>query len=108
MLRKNGDLRPERAVVLTCAPPGSTAEAAAGADLEDRQDVGGVQASRGFGLAAEPLQSLAVAGHVAGEDLQRDATAQRDLLRFVDHPHPAPADLPEDAIVAQSPPIARD
>ena len=51
-------------------------------------------------LAAEPLQGLAVADHVAGQDLEGHAAAQRDLLGLVDHPHPAPADLADDPVVA--------
>ncbi len=51
-------------------------------------------------LAAESLQGLAVARHVAGQDLQRHATAQRDLLGLVDHAHAAPADLAKDPVVA--------
>ena len=39
-------------------------------DLEDRHDVGVVQPRRRLRLAAEALQRLAVAGHVAGQDLE--------------------------------------
>ncbi len=70
------------------------------ADLEDRHDVGVVHPRRGLGLAAEPLQRLAVADRVSWQDLQRHAAAERDLLGLVDHAHPAPADLAEDPVIA--------
>ena len=70
------------------------------AHLEDRHDIGVVQPRRGPRLAAEPLQRLAVLGHDAGQDLERDPAAERDLLGLVDHAHAAAADLADDPVVA--------
>ena len=66
-----------------------------------------VQPRRRLRLAAEPLQGQAVVRNLAGQDLERHPAAQADLLGLVDDPHPAPADLAEDAVVAQPPLLAR-
>ena len=78
------------------------------ADLEDRHDVGVVQPRRRLRLAAEPLQRLGVVRDLVRQDLQRHPAAQADLLGLVDDPHAAPADLPEDPVVAQPLRPARD
>ena len=66
-----------------------------------------VQPRRRLRLAAEPLQGQAVCRDLAGQDLQRHLAAQADLLGLVDDPHPAPADLAEDPVIAQPPLLAR-
>jgi hypothetical protein len=68
--------------------------------LEDRHDMGVVQPGRRLRLAAEPLLGLWVVDQMTGEDLQGHPAAQGHLLGLVDHPHPAPADLAQDPVVA--------
>ncbi len=82
---------------------GIEADIAVLAHLVDWHDVGVVQSGRGARLAAEPLPDHAVAGHRPGQGLQRHPSAQRDLLGLVHHAHAAPADLAEDAVVADLP-----
>ena len=62
-----------------------------------------VQSGRRPSLAAEPLLDSPVAGHVARQELQRHAAAQRDLLGLVDDAHAPPADLAEDPVIADLP-----
>ncbi len=69
---------------------------------EDRDDVGVVQPRRGAGLALEAEHLLRVGQGRIGQDLERDASAQRLLLGLVDDPHAAAAHLAEDAVIAQS------
>ena len=71
------------------------------AHAEDRDDVGVVQPRRGPRLPLEPQHLLGVGQGRIGQDLQRHAPAERLLLGLVDHAHAAPADLAEDAVVAQ-------
>ena len=71
------------------------------ADAEDRDDVGVVQPRRRPRLALEAEDLLGVGERRVGEDLQCDASAERLLLGLVDDAHAAPADLAEDAVVAQ-------
>ena len=71
------------------------------ADAEDGHDVGVMQPRRGLGLALEPLDHLAVGARPGREDLQGHVAAQRLLDRLVNDPHPAPADLADDPIIAE-------
>ncbi len=71
------------------------------AHAEDRHDVGVVQPRRRLRLPLEPTHLLRVQQRPGREHLQRHAAAQRLLLGLVDHAHPAPADLAEDAVVPQ-------
>ena len=71
------------------------------ADGVDRDDVRVVQAGGGLGLELEPLQLPRVHRRGNRQDLQRHAAAERDLLGLVDDPHAAPADLADDAEIAQ-------
>ena len=61
-----------------------------------------VQERGGPGLAAEPDQRHGARGSILGEDLQGHAAAQALLHRLVDDAHAAPADLAEDAVIAQA------
>ena len=70
-------------------------------DGEDRDDVRVVELGHGLRLDAEPLQFERVQPRGAGEDLQRDPAAQRDLLGLVDDAHPAAADLANEPVLAQ-------
>jgi hypothetical protein len=54
-----------------------------------------------MGLVVEALQPARVQRRRERQHFQRHAPPQRELLRLVDHPHPAAADLPEDPEVAQ-------
>ena len=71
------------------------------AHAEDRHDVGVVQPGRRLRLALEPPHLLGVQQRAGREHLQGHAPAQRLLLGLVDDAHAAPADLAEDAVVAQ-------
>ena len=68
---------------------------------EDRHDVGVVQPGGRLGLALESLQLLRFEEQLPGQHLDRHPAAQRLLLGLVDDPHPAPADLANDAKIAQ-------
>ncbi len=71
------------------------------ADKVNLHDIGMPQRSGRPGLVLEPLKLFLIEHCRKGQDLQRHLAAQRDLLRLVDDPHPAPADLAHDAIVAE-------
>ncbi len=70
-------------------------------DRVDLHDVRMFERSGRAGLVLEPLKLPLVEHGGEGQDLERDLSPQRDLLRLVDHPHPAPADLAKDTVVAQ-------
>ena len=70
-------------------------------DGEDRHDVGMVQGRRDLGLDPEPRELPGVHDGRHRQDLQGDATPERHLLGLVDDPHPATADLADDAELAQ-------
>src|SRR5262249_39272867 len=76
------------------------------ADAEDRDDVGVVQAGGRLRLPLEPL-ALAVVKEELRQHLQGDVPAQGDLLGLIDDAHAAPADLAQDAVVAQPRGVAR-
>ena len=76
-------------------------DAAFAADGEDGHDVAVVQAGRRPRLVLEALQPPRVHRRGERQHLQRHAPAQRQLLRLVDHAHAAPADLADDAEVAE-------
>ncbi len=59
-----------------------------------------VQPGRRLRLPLEPAAMLRRGLRRPVQELQRHAAAQRDLLGLVDHPHPAPADLADDPVVA--------
>ena len=79
---------------------GVVADVPLAADLEHRHDVGVMQPRGGAGLAAESLEHPGVAGDLPGQHLERNPTAERDLLGLVHHAHTAVADLAEDPVVA--------
>jgi hypothetical protein len=66
---------------------------------EDRHDVRVVQQRRGPRLPPEPEQRHRIRRRVVRQDLQGHVPAQALLHRLVDDPHPAMADLAEDAVV---------
>ena len=69
------------------------------ANVVDGADVGMVEGGRGLGLTPETLQSLAVLGHVFGQELESHKAMQPGVLGLVDDTHPAAAQLLDDAIV---------
>ena len=71
------------------------------ADPVDRHDPGVVQPRRRARLELESLHLHRVDPAVQRQDLQGDPPPQRLLHRLVDHAHAAPADLAEDAILAE-------
>ncbi len=70
-------------------------------DREDRHDIGMMQLGCGLGLGLEPTQLVGIQRRGERQYLQRHLAVERDLLGLVDDPHAAPADLAEDAEVAQ-------
>jgi hypothetical protein len=71
------------------------------ADSEDGDDVRMVQSSGGLRLAVEAGHALGIEERGRGQDLERDAAAERLLLGLVDDAHPAPADLADDPIIGE-------
>ena len=68
-------------------------------DVVDRTDVGVLERGGGAGLALEPLEGLRIADQILGQELQRDAAAELQVLGLVDDAHAAAAELREDAVV---------
>ena len=62
-----------------------------------------VECRGGPGLALQPGERDRVSGELLGQKLQRDAASELEILRLVDHPHPAAAQDLEHAIVADLP-----
>jgi hypothetical protein len=79
---------------------GVVVDAAIAADAVDRHDVAVLQVRR-LGLVLEALQLPGVQGRGERQHLQGHAPLQRELHRLVNHPHAAPADLAENAVIAQ-------
>ena len=69
------------------------------ANLVDGADVGMVQGGGGAGLTLEALERLRVLGYFVGQKLEGDKAAELDVLGFVDHTHPAAAELLDNAVV---------
>jgi hypothetical protein len=63
-------------------------------------DVGVAQLVSGACLHAEALDELGVLAQVAGQKLQRHIAAQQNVLRQVDHSHPALPQLAHNAVFA--------
>ena len=68
-------------------------------DLVDGADVGMVQSRGRAGLAPEALQSLRVVRKLVGKKFQGDEAPELGVFSFVNHAHPAAAQLVHDAIV---------
>ena len=69
------------------------------ADVVDGADVGVVERGGGARLAAEARQRGGVAGHLFGQELERDLAAEPGVDGAVDDAHAAAAELVEDSIV---------
>jgi len=65
----------------------------------DGADVWVIQRRGGLGLALEPLQCMAVPGHLFRQELQGDGALQLDIFGLVDDPHAAAAKLFQDLVV---------
>ena len=72
-------------------------------DVVNRADVGIVERRRGARLAAKPLDRLGVLGDVVGKKLERNIPAEPVVSGLVDHAHPTPAQLFQDAVVRNGP-----
>ncbi len=68
-------------------------------DVVDRADVGVLERGGRAGLALKPLERLSVAGQLLGQELQRHAAAELQVLGLVDDAHAAAAELRDDAVV---------
>ena len=77
------------------------------ADGNHGNDVGMVQLRGRLGLVLEAGDLPAVEDRGERQDLQGDASRQRNLLRLVDDAHAAAADLPPQAKVAKPPGFRR-
>src|ERR1700730_17274629 len=69
------------------------------ADFVNGADIRMVEGRGGTRLAAETFQDLRVLLQIVGQKLQRNETAQLQVLGFIHHTHPATAELLDDAIV---------
>ncbi len=72
-------------------------------DVEDRDDMGVVQAGGGSRLVQEPAASGRVGGGVRAEHLQGHRSVETDVNRLVDRPHPPPAELADDPVAGDPP-----
>ena len=63
-------------------------------------NVGMAEAGGGLGLDPKPLEMSRIERGSHGQNLERDAPAERELRRFVDDSHAAPTDLAEEPEVA--------
>ena len=62
-------------------------------DLVDGADVLVIERRGGACFHAKTLQRLRTHCDVAGKKFERDATAEREILGFIDDPHAAAADF---------------
>jgi hypothetical protein len=58
-----------------------------------------VEGGGGARLAAKTLQGLHVLGYIVGKKLESDKATERSVFGFVDHAHPAAAELFDDAVM---------
>ena len=71
------------------------------ADVVDRADVRMVERRCGPGFTLKAAQGLGIARQIAGDELERHGTMQPRIFGFVDHAHPAAAELLDDAVVRE-------
>jgi len=67
-------------------------------DRVDRHDVGVRQLGRRARLTEKALPECRLGRELGGQELQRHGPVERDLVRKVDDPHPAAADLPLEGV----------
>jgi hypothetical protein len=70
-------------------------------DPKDRHDVGVVELAGRLCLIAEALQLPRIQRGGERQDLEGDPALERQLLRLEDDPHAAPADLADQAEIAE-------
>ena len=68
-------------------------------DLVDGADVGVVQRGCSPRFPLEATEGLCVVGEFVGKELQSDVATQLQVFRFINHTHPASANLAEDAVM---------
>ena len=68
-------------------------------DFVDGADVGMIQGRRRAGFAPEAFQGLRVVREFVGKKFQGNETPELGVFSFVNHAHPATAQLVHDAIV---------
>ena len=68
-------------------------------DLVYGADIGMVQSGRGPRLATEAFEDLRVFGDFIRKKLQRRKATEHGVLGLVDHPHPAAAQLLDNAVM---------
>ncbi len=71
-------------------------------DSEYRDDVRVMQPRGGAGLTSKTLDLAGILEFPVWQDLERDATAKRLLLGFIDNSHAAAANLSHDAVLAKA------
>jgi hypothetical protein len=69
------------------------------ADFIDGADVGVVERGSSTGLPPEAVKGLRVLGNIVRKEFQSDEAPKVGVLGFVDHTHPAAAELLDDAVV---------
>jgi hypothetical protein len=69
------------------------------ADFMDGADVGMIQRRRGTRFAPEALKALSVALRFFGKGFEGHESAEGGVLGFVNHTHPAAAELLQYAVV---------
>ncbi len=69
------------------------------ANVVDGADVGMIEGRRGLGLALETSQRLRFAGHLVGQEFQRNEAVQAGVLGFVDNAHATAAKLFQDGVM---------
>ena len=61
--------------------------------------LGWLRSGGGAGFALEAFEELWILGHVVGKKFEGDAAAETGVFGFVDHAHPAAAELSSDAVM---------
>src|SRR5580704_6696388 len=69
------------------------------ANVVDGADVGMIQCRGSLRLPLKPTQGLRIAGYLFRQELQGDKAAQAGVFGFVNHAHPASAQLFDNSIV---------
>jgi hypothetical protein len=104
---------PQLADRLRQGPPfdelhGVVVDAPLAPDRVHRHDVRVVEQRGGLGLVSEPLELSGIERRGERQDLEGDPAAEGELLGLVHHPHPAAADLADQAEVPQQAQSRRD
>ena len=77
-------------------------DSAFAADGVDRHDIRMMQRRGRAGLVLKTLQLFRIHVRSERQHFQRDSSTQRNLFRFVNNPHPAPTEKPDDPEVAKN------